>query len=161
MNEMANMARCNHHCSVVDLAGTGVLIEGASGSGKTSLALGLLEAAARLGMAGMLVADDQVILTLVKGEFRARPPEPLRGLAELRGHGIIQLPFKPETTIGLVARLVGDDLVDRMPEPRHESRIAGLGPGRPVRIINLPRRHEAQGIRIVLAVLQEMGLARE
>ena len=47
-----------HHGCVVDIGGKGILITGKSGSGKTSLALGLIE---RAPVAAALVADDRVI----------------------------------------------------------------------------------------------------
>ena len=52
------MSRTNHHCNVLLISDCGILIEGESGSGKTSLTLGLLEKACALGIPAKLVSDD-------------------------------------------------------------------------------------------------------
>jgi serine kinase of HPr protein (carbohydrate metabolism regulator) len=57
----------------------GALIEGPSRSGKSDLALRLLDAGFRL------VADDRVLLWTVDGRLFGRAPEPLHGLIEVRG----------------------------------------------------------------------------
>ena len=145
---------CNHHCSVVTIGGFGVLIEGSSGSGKTSLALGLLDACKVRGIDGALVADDQALLACSEGSLKAFAPEAIRGMAEIRGYGIVSLPFEESATIHLIARLVDDETVERMPEEKYLSSIGILTLQEPVLVHDLPKRHEAQGIRIVMAVLE-------
>ena len=144
----------SHHCSVVTVGGFGVLIEGPSGSGKTSLALGLLDACRAKGIEGALVADDQAFLTCDADGLRAQAPETIRGMAEVRGYGIVSLPFREWAGIHLIARLVDDEAVERMPEENQLSRIGKLALTRPLPVCDLPRRHEAQGIRIIMAVLE-------
>ena len=143
----------NHHCSVVMIGGCGVLIEGASGSGKTSLALGLLEACQSRGIEGALVTDDQALLVCDGENLKAFAPKAIRGMAEVRGYGIVELPFKESATIHLIARLVDDTQVDRMPEEKNLTHLGKLALPRPIPVHDLPQRHEAQGIRIVMAVL--------
>ncbi|PIY73077.1 MAG: serine kinase, partial [Rhodobacterales bacterium CG_4_10_14_0_8_um_filter_70_9] len=64
----------------------GLLILGASGAGKSALALELIA----LGAA--LVADDQVALRRVGEAVVAAPPPPLAGLIEARGLGLLRMP---------------------------------------------------------------------
>lgn len=143
----------NHHCCVVDISGTGVLIEGPSGSGKTSLALGLLERAEVMGRPAFLVADDQAMLQLVNGALVARVPGALAGKAEIRGFGISRRPYLENTVVRLVTNLVEDEMVERMPEPMTRSYL-----GLKLPCVNVPTRHEAAAARIVFAHLDEMSL---
>ncbi len=73
------------HASAVAVAGRGLLILGASGAGKSGLALRMMALGARL------VADDQVLLTRVEGGLMAEAPARLAGLVEARGVGILRV----------------------------------------------------------------------
>ncbi|MCB1451607.1 MAG: HPr kinase/phosphorylase [Nitratireductor sp.] len=140
----------NHHCCVVDIDGQGILIEGRPGSGKTSLALGLIDIARSRGHDANLVCDDQAILSSCDGRLLASCPPSIRGLVEIRGFGISKVSALARTPVALAVRLVSDEAVQRMPEPI-VAEIAGIS----VPLVSSPRRHEAQGIRIILAWLQE------
>ena len=144
----------NHHCSVVVIGGFGVLVEGDSGSGKTSLALGLLEACQIRDMEGALVTDDQALLVCDGENLKAFAPKAITGMAEVRGYGIVELPFQESVAIHLIARLVDDARVDRMPEEKSLTCIGKLTLSKPIPVYDLPQRHEAQGIRIIMAVLE-------
>jgi HPr kinase/phosphorylase len=94
----------------VALSGLGVLLRGPSGSGKSDLALRLIDGGARL------VADDQVELTLdAAGRVMARPPRPIAGLLEVRGIGILAMDAVRTAPVGLVVDLAPDDQVERLP----------------------------------------------
>jgi HPr kinase/phosphorylase len=96
-------ARCIHaSCAARD--GAGVLITGASGAGKSDLLLRLIDR----GFA--LVADDQVLVQ----EGWASPPPRLAGLIEVRGLGILRLPYLSRAKLALVASLGRGE---RLPEP--------------------------------------------
>ena len=56
------MTASNHHACALEIHGTGILIKGSSGSGKTSLMLGLLERAKLENLNAAMIADDQVLL---------------------------------------------------------------------------------------------------
>lgn len=71
------------HASCVALNGRGVVIHGASGSGKSGLALDLM------ALGAGLVADDRVILILRGQDIIATAPEPIAGLIEARGIGLL------------------------------------------------------------------------
>ncbi|MBT5494467.1 MAG: hypothetical protein HOK54_01870 [Alphaproteobacteria bacterium] len=101
------------HATCVVIGGVGVLLRGPSGSGKSDLALRLIEGGARL------VADDQVKLTEAAGSLAASAPETLRGKIEVRGCGILDIPYAENVSIRLVIDLVLRRDVPRMPEPAH------------------------------------------
>lgn len=71
------------HATCVDVQGRGLLILGASGSGKSGLALALMALGARL------VADDRTILTAQGDRLIASCAPTLRGMIEARGVGIL------------------------------------------------------------------------
>jgi HPr kinase/phosphorylase len=117
------------HASCVAVSGRAVLITGASGSGKSSLALHLM------ALGADLVADDQTELTeqtdqtdqtdLTKSEGRitARCPAPLRGLIEARGVGLLRVTPCDSAEIVLVADLDHPE-PDRLP-PRRKVTLLG------------------------------------
>ncbi len=98
------------HGTCVDLSGTGVLLRGPSGSGKSDLALRLIDGGA------VLVADDRVDLAARDGSLTASAPANLAGSIEVRGMGIMAVPSIPRSAIGLVIDLVHEDALERMPE---------------------------------------------
>lgn len=105
------------HGTCIAIAGTGVLIRGPSGSGKSMLALTLILDAPRALPPAELVADDRVLLERDPGcGLIARPPERLAGLIEARGLGLRRLPFRPAVPLKLVLDLAAPD-ADRLPEP--------------------------------------------
>ncbi|MCW2308804.1 HPr kinase/phosphorylase [Rhodobium gokarnense] len=104
------------HATALLLGPSGVLIRGASGSGKSLLAWTLLQRPGD-GLFGALVADDRVEVSAVNGRLIARAPKPLAGLIELRGRGILKIAHEPACVIRLVVDIVGKDGLERMPEP--------------------------------------------
>lgn len=115
------MTVANIHASCVVCGGAGVvfgtpadggvLLLGNSGSGKSDLALRLIAMGARL------VADDRCEVFFDGAALCARPPRTIAGLIEIRGLGVVLLPFVPEARIVLVVRTSGDHL-QRLPEQR-------------------------------------------
>lgn len=81
------------HASCVTLDGRGLLIRGASGSGKSALALSLM------ALGASLVADDKVLVTLDEGELIARAPEPIADMVEARGLGLLRADRCAESAI--------------------------------------------------------------
>jgi len=98
------------HGTTVEIAGQGVLLRGPSGSGKSDLALRLMDGGAQL------VADDQTELSPQGNRVVARAPDTIAGLLEVRGLGIVQVAHCPWAPLGLVVDLVGEDRLDRLPE---------------------------------------------
>ena len=108
-------------------AALGVLLLGASGAGKSDLALRLIERGAKL------VADDRCELFVADGRLRARAPAALAGLIELHGVGLVALPFAEDAPIGLAVRLaVGENPV-RLPERQYWDPPDELRPPRAAR----------------------------
>jgi serine kinase of HPr protein (carbohydrate metabolism regulator) len=107
------------HGTCVALGNRGVLIRGRSGAGKSDLALRLIAEGARL------IADDQVLVEAVAGRLVARAPEPIRGLIEVRGVGLVPAPTASSAAVRLVIDLAAARAVPRLPEPR-STRIAGI-----------------------------------
>jgi HPr kinase/phosphorylase len=93
------------HGSCVARGNAAVLIVGPSGAGKSDLALRLL------GRGFMLVADDQV--DIIDG--RACAPKSLAGLLEVRGLGIVRLPYLSDVELKVVITLTGSP--ERLPLP--------------------------------------------
>jgi HPr kinase/phosphorylase len=96
----------------VALGGDGVLLRGPSGSGKSDLALRLIDEGARL------VADDQTELRLIGGALRMSAPPTIAGKLEARGVGILDAPSVKSAALHLVVDLVPSAAVERLPEPQ-------------------------------------------
>jgi HPr kinase/phosphorylase len=96
------------HGSCVARDGAGVLILGPSGAGKSDLTLRLL------GRGFTLVADDQIDIS----DGFAQAPEALAGLLEVRGLGIVRLPYLSGVKLNIIIALT--DQPERLPQPeRH------------------------------------------
>ncbi len=99
------------HGSCVARDGAGVLLLGPSGSGKSDLALRLID------RGFVLVADDRVEIAA----GIARPPPELAGLIEIRGLGIARLSHAPDARLALVVEL---GAAERLPAPADDARFA-------------------------------------
>lgn len=100
----------NIHASCVAIGNKGVLLLGKSGAGKSDLALRLIDDGARL------VADDRVLLFLKNGTLNARAPDTIRGLLEIRGVGIVELPVRRQIQLALAVVLGSEG--PRLPGPK-------------------------------------------
>lgn len=144
------MVAINHHASALHINEIGILIEGASGSGKTSLMLGLLERAQLENLKASMIADDQVFLKQNKNSLIARAPKTIAGLVEIHGYGIIKKPHEPKCDIKLIVEIVEDEKIDRMPKQKYRIFETLRLP-----MIEVPQTHETQAVRIVFAWLRE------
>ncbi len=93
------------HGTCVSRDGNAVLLTGPPGAGKSDLALRLLSRGFEL------VADDRVDIA----DGMASCPDRLAGLLEVRGLGIVRLPYRPSVRLALVIELDGH--AERMPSP--------------------------------------------
>jgi serine kinase of HPr protein (carbohydrate metabolism regulator) len=105
------------HATTVAVDGLAVMIEGASGSGKSDLALRLIDRGA------ILVSDDQTLVVRSGKTLLARAPTTIAGRIEVRGIGILAMPHVEDVPVALLVRV--DGAVERMPE-RRARRIAGI-----------------------------------
>ncbi len=111
---MPNSARTDEliHASCVAVGNAAVLLIGASGSGKSALALELMAYGA------VLIADDQTNLTLIDNLLVASCPTPIRGRIEARGVGILDAQSKDREIVRLVVDLDRTEKT-RLPVPEH------------------------------------------
>ena len=106
------------HATCVALGARGILIRGASGVGKSALALQLMAHGAQL------VSDDQTILTRHADAILATCPPSLRGMIEARGIGL--LAAKPRKTAKICLIVDLDQIeTDRLP-PKRNTDLLGV-----------------------------------
>jgi len=98
------------HAGCVAIGGRGILIGGRSGSGKSDLALRLIDRGA------MLVSDDYTLLRGEEGGLLASAPATIAGRIEVRGVGIVPMEFTAEVPLCLFVDL--DGVPERLPGPR-------------------------------------------
>ena len=95
----------------MDINGSGVLIVGSSGSGKSSLAINLL------ALGSKLVADDQCELVKKNNRFSVSKPASLPNSIEIRGVGLVSVPMVVETRLDWVVNM-DEAEKERMPDLR-------------------------------------------
>ena len=106
------------HASCVAIDGWAVLIEGLSGTGKSDLALRLIDRGAAL------VSDDYTIVRRDGAVLRASPPLNIAGLIEVRGIGPVPMPFESDATVAIVIAI--GDPIERLPGDGRTRTIAGV-----------------------------------
>lgn len=99
------------HGTCVAIGEDALLLRGPPGSDKSDLALRLIEQGARL------VADDRVLLRGDRGKLHAFAPAALAGKVEVRGIGVLTVPFVRTARLVMVVDLVVGAAVPRLPEP--------------------------------------------
>ncbi len=105
------------HATTVAKDGRAVLISGRSGSGKSDLALRLLD------RGFVLVSDDQTYLKVASGKLVAAAPPTIRGKLEVRGIGIVEVESVDDVAVCLVVDLASE--IERLPEDGRERLILG------------------------------------
>ena len=144
-----------HQFTAVAIEGRALLIAGAPGSGKSSLALALIDRGA------MLIGDDGVALVAEGAALIARPAPATRGLIEVRGVGLVTMPECAAAPVALLVHL--DAAAPRFIERAGRELVCGIAlpavslwPGSPVialraewamRVHGLPRKPGHQPIR--------------
>ena len=101
------MIRC--HASSVEIEGRGVLLRGPSGSGKSDLALRLVDGG------GTLISDDYTEIHFRDGGAYLNAPVEIAGKIEVRGLGLISLPRAEDIPLALVFDLMPYDQIERAP----------------------------------------------
>ena len=86
------------------------MLRGASGSGKSDLALRLIDDGA------ILVSDDYCDVAVVNDRLLARAPANIAGKMEVRGYGIVELPAATEAPVALVVDLMPAADIPRVPD---------------------------------------------
>jgi len=106
------------HASTVASEGRAVLISGPSGSGKSDLALRLLD------RGFTLVSDDQTIVRRDGDRLIASAPPTIKGKLEIRGIGIVEMDTVYDVPIGLYVELTSE--IMRLPDDRRERPVLGV-----------------------------------
>ncbi|MEQ1498998.1 MAG: HPr kinase/phosphatase C-terminal domain-containing protein [Novosphingobium sp.] len=88
-----------HQATCVAIRGRALLIEGPPGSGKSSLALALIDRGATL------IGDDGVSLEPGSTRLYANPPPHIAGKLEVRNLGLLEFPTVSHVPIALILRL--------------------------------------------------------
>jgi HPr kinase/phosphorylase len=119
------------HATCLAIGGEGVLLLGQPGSGKSDLALRLIDGAGA-GLSGrlrsaLLVADDQVAIRRSDAGLVASAPPALAGKLEIRGLGIAEVPIERDVPLRLAVRLTPAADIERLPDlARSRMEILGI-----------------------------------
>ena len=135
----------NLHASTVAINGRAVLICGPSGSGKSDLALTLLD------RGFTLVSDDRTIVRKEGGTLIASAPPTIKGKLEVRGVGIVDMDQAQDIPLALVVELTSD--IQRMPDDGRERQIMGIA----IPLIDLDAMTASAPSKVALA-LDRLGL---
>jgi serine kinase of HPr protein (carbohydrate metabolism regulator) len=135
----------NLHASCVAADGRAVLIVGASGSGKSDLALRLLD------RGFTLVSDDRTIVRRDGAKLIASAPATIKGKLEIRGIGIVEMESIDDMPVSLVVELTTD--MQRLPDDSRERLILGAG----IPLVNINAMTASAPSKVAVA-LDQLGL---
>jgi serine kinase of HPr protein (carbohydrate metabolism regulator) len=133
------------HASTVALDGRAVLITGPSGSGKSDLALRLLD------RGFTLVSDDQTLVRKDGNRLLASAPPTIAGKLEIRGIGIVDMDRVEDVPIALLVELTSE--IRRLPDDSRERPILGI----PLPLITIDAMPASAPSKVALA-LDRFGL---
>lgn len=114
----------NIHGTAIVVATTGLLFLGPSGIGKSSLAFSCLAAAKPLGLFSALVADDRVLISKRNDHVIAECPPSIAGLIEVRGTGILKIPYISPVLIHFAVLPVDLGTAERLPDEDEQIEVA-------------------------------------
>lgn len=133
------------HASTVATEGRAVLITGPSGSGKSDLALRLLD------RGFTLVSDDQTLVKRDGPRLLASAPPNIAGKLEIRGIGIVAMDIVSDVPVALIVELTSD--IQRLPDDARERPILGVS----LPLISIDAMTASAPSKVALA-LDRMGL---
>jgi serine kinase of HPr protein (carbohydrate metabolism regulator) len=133
------------HASTVAIDGRAVLITGPSGSGKSDLALRLLD------RGFTLVSDDRTVVKRDGDRLLAAPAPNIAGKLEIRGIGIIDLESVGDVPVAIIVELTSD--IQRLPDDSRVRPILGVA----VPFVTIDAMTASAASKVALA-LDRMGL---
>ena len=133
------------HGTTVAIDGRAVLITGPSGSGKSDLALRLID------RGFTLVSDDQTIVRRDGDRLVASAPVQIAGKLEVRGIGIMEMKTASDVPVALLVELVSD--IPRLPDDSRELQVLGI----PLPLIAIDAITASAASKVALA-LDRFGL---
>jgi len=133
------------HASTVSINGRAVLIAGPSGSGKSDLALRLLDRGFKL------VSDDRTVVRRDGEKLIASAPPNIAGKLEIRGLGIVDMETVENVPVALFVELTSD--IQRLPDENRERPVLGVR----VPLISIDAMSASAPSKVALA-LDRMGL---
>jgi len=134
------------HSSTVARNGRAVLIAGPSGSGKSDLALRLID------RGFTLVSDDQTIVRREGDRLVASAPPRIAGKLEVRGIGIVEVESQGDVPVALLVELTSD--IQRLPDEDRQRPILGIA----LPLVRIDALTASAPSKVALA-LDRMGLA--
>jgi serine kinase of HPr protein (carbohydrate metabolism regulator) len=133
------------HASSVAIGGRAVLIGGRSGTGKSDLALRLIDRGA------LLVSDDYTVLRRAGTHAHASAPSTIAGRIEVRGLGVAEMATAQDVPAALFVDL--DLAAERLPEPGETRMVAGV----PLPVLRLAGLEASAPLKVEMA-LRLIGL---
>lgn len=133
------------HATTVAIDGKAVLITGPSGSGKSDLALRLID------RGFMLVSDDQTLVRREGDRLFASAPATIAGKLEIRGIGIVEMENAGDVPAALIVELRG--AVPRLPDDDRELQVLGIA----VPLVTIDAMTPSAAAKVVIA-LDRLGL---
>jgi len=133
------------HATTVAISGRAVLITGPSGSGKSDLALRLID------RGFTLVSDDQTVVTRRDDRLLASAPANIAGKLEIRGIGIVDRSIVEDVPVALLVELTSE--IQRLPEEGRARQILDV----PVPLISIDATTASAAAKVVIG-LDRLGL---
>ena len=134
------------HASTVAAAdGRAVVISGPSGSGKSDLALRLLD------RGFTLVSDDQTIIRKQGDRLIASAPANIAGKLEIRGIGVVEVDHVGDVPVALLVELTSD--IQRLPDDDRERPLLGVA----LPLVSIDAMAASAASKVALA-LDRLGL---
>jgi serine kinase of HPr protein (carbohydrate metabolism regulator) len=133
------------HASTVATEGRAVLISGPSGSGKSDLALRLLD------RGFSLVSDDRTLVRKDGERLIASAPPNIAGKLEIRGIGIVEMDTVDNLPVALFVELTSE--IQRLPDENRERPVLGVR----LPLISIDAMSASAPSKVALA-LDRMGL---
>jgi serine kinase of HPr protein (carbohydrate metabolism regulator) len=145
MNAPRALSAENVHASSVAIDGRAVLITGPSGSGKSDLALRLLD------RGFTLVSDDRTTVRREGDRLIASAPPQIAGKLEIRGIGIIDMQIASDIPVALLVELTSD--MQRLPDDSRERPVLGI----PLPLVTIDAMTASAASKVAFA-LDRLGL---